>query len=171
MESNVIYFYSLFFAILASSLGIILAPKMYMAAISLFCLICFSGVLYLGFNAKYIAIFQFILCGVFLCAYIILLLKKISRLNLNLKLAPPFKIIASSLFIFLFGLLTCLFFKEEYSNSLYSIFNFISEKSSDTVNFALHGFHLQLVILLVLVTAVVLRIFLVNVNEQSEDKQ
>lgn len=162
MESNIIYFYSLFFAILTSAFGVIFAPRMYISVLSLFLLICCSSLLYLGLNAKYLAIFQFILCGLFLSVYIFLLLKKIGRINLGLKLVQPVKIVFSSVFVLLFGVLTCLFFNQEFSNSLYSIFNFITEKSSDTVRFLQYAYPLSLVLILVLVSAAVLRIFLEN---------
>ncbi len=172
MESNIFYFYSLCVIILGSAAGIILVPRMYMAVISLFCLICSSGFLYLSLNAKYMALFQFILCGIFLCSYIFILLKKINRLNLKLKLVNPIKIIASSCWILLFGILTCLFFNEEFNNSLYSIFNFIIEKSSDTINFMEHIFPLHLVILLVIVTSIILRIFLTTQTvPRNEEKK
>lgn len=160
MESDVVYFYTLFFMILGSAFGVIFAPKMYLALLSLFGLICFSGFLYLGLNARYMAVFQFILCGIFLTLYILILLKKIERLNLKLKLVSPFKIIISSGLVFSFGVMYCLFFNEEFENSLYSIFNFVIEKSTDKINFAMHIFPLHIVILLVIVTAVILRIFL-----------
>lgn len=172
MESNIFYFYFLCVIILGSAAGIILAPRMYIAVISLFGLICSSGLLYLSLNAKYMAIFQFILCGIFLCGYVFILLKKINRLNLKLKLVNPIKIIFSSLWVLLFGVLTCLFFNEEFNNSLYSIFNFIIEKSSDTVKFAEHIFPLHLVILLVFVAAIILRIFLSSpVVSQNEEQK
>lgn len=162
MESNIIYFYSLFFAILTSAIGVIFAPRMYISVLSLFILICSSCFLYLGLNAKYLAIFQFILCGLFLSVYIFLLLKKIGRINLHLKLVQPAKIVFSAICVLLFGVLTCLFFNQEFSNSLYSIFNFITEKSSDTVSFLQHAYPLSLVLILVFVSAAVLRIFLEN---------
>lgn len=173
MESNVVYFYTLFFMILGSALGVIFAPKMYLALISFFALICFSGFLYLGLNSQYLAVFQFILCGIFLTIYIMILLKKIERLNLKLKLVSPFKIIISSGLIFAFGIMYCLFFNEEFNNSLYSIFNFVIEKSVGKISFAMHIFPLHLVILLVFVTAIILRIFLETqpVIQQNEEQK
>lgn len=170
MESNIFYFYSLFILIVGSAACIILASRMYLALISLFCLICTTGLLYLALNAKYLAIFQFILCGIFLSVYIFLLLKKIRRLNLSLKLVNPAKIIISMFWVLLFGGVACLFYNEEYSNSLYTIFNFIIENSSDTVKFSQHIFPLHLVMLLVIVTAAVLRIFLSSQTQKQNEE-
>ncbi len=162
MDSGIINFYSLSVAILACAFGVIFAPRMYIAAVSLFLLICFSGMLYLGLNAQYLAIFQFILCGLCLSVYIFFLLKKIGRWNLKLKLVQPGKIVFGSLFVFLLLILTCTFFYQEFNNSLYSVFSFITEKSSDVVKFVRHAYPLSLVILLVFVSASVLRVFLEN---------
>lgn len=181
MISEILYFYLLFFLLPLSALGVILAPRMYLSVLSLFLLICCSSLLYFGMNAKYIAVFQFILCGLFLSVYIFLLLKKIGRLNLKLKLVTPFKIIPSVIFTVLFGVLTCLFFNEEFSNALFDIFSFVTIKSSDVVDFASHLFPLHLVVLLVLVSAAVIRVFLISrqnaeniplpvVSETGEDK-
>ena len=172
MESNIFYFYSLFLLILGSALCIILASRMYLALIFLFLLVCTTGLLYLTINAKYLAIFQFILCGIFLSGYVFLLLKKIKRLRLSLKLVKPAKIIISVILVLVFGMLTCIFFNEEFGNSLYTIFNFVTENSSDTVKFLQHIFPLHLVILLVIVTAAVLRIFLSSqIQHQNEENK
>lgn len=45
---------------------------------------------------------------------------------------------------------------------MYSVFSFITEKSSDVVKFVRHAYPLSLVILLVFVSASVLRVFLEN---------
>ena len=165
MLEEVFCFYILFFAIIVSAIGIILAPRMFLAMISFFLLICMTSLLYLTLNAGYIALFQFILCGVVLGVYIFLLLKKIGRLNLKLKLVPVLKIISGAFFTVAFGVLCCLFMNEEFENSLYSIFNYITEKSSDIVDFAGHVFPLHLVILLVLISAIVIRVYLINRSE------
>lgn len=168
MIPEIIYFYLLALLMIFCAAGVIFAPRMYLSALSLFFLIVFSSLLYFDLNASYIAVFQFILCGVCLSVYIFILLKKISRLNLKLKLVTPLKIICSAVFVFLFGLLTCLFFNEEFTNSFFDIFNFVTEKSSDIVNFAQHVFPLHLVAILVLVSAVVIRVFLLSVQNNTE---
>ena len=165
MLPEVFYFYLLFFAVLGASIGVIAAPRMFIALISFFVMICVTSLLYLTLNAAYMAIFQFILCAVVLCVYIFLLLKKISRLNLKLKLVPFAKLCAGVVFTLLFGVFCCLFVNQEFSSSLYSIFNFITEKSSDSVNFCGLIFPFHLVILLVLISAVVIRVFLSNRSE------
>lgn len=167
MMPEILYFYLLAFLILICAGGIIFLPRMYLSAFSLFGLIVFSSLLYLDLNAAYIAIFQFILCGVCLSVYIFILLKKIGRLNLKLKLVTPFKIVCSGLITLLFGVLTCFFFAEEFTNSFFDIFSFVTEKSSDVVNFAQHLFPLHLVMILVLVSAVVIRVFILP-SQKSE---
>ena len=167
MVPDFVYFYVFAVLMLVSAAGIIFAPRMYLSLLSLFFLVIFSSLLYFGLNAVYLSIFQFILCGVCLFVYIFLLLKKIGRLNLELKLVSRPKIIVSSFFIFIFGLCTCVFFKEEFTNSLFEIFNFVAQKSSDIVAFDLHMFPLHLIILLVLVCAVVIRVFLLSSQNVS----
>lgn len=164
--SGAFSFYLIFFLVIGSSIGVIVAPRMYLALLSLFILVSSSSLLYFGLNAKYMAVFQFILCGLILSVSIFILLKKIGRLNLKLKLVPVGKLITGVFFVVLFGGLSCLYFNQEFNNSLYSIFNYISGKSDDVVNFAAHTFPLHLVVLLVLVSAIVIRVFF---SRQSED--
>ena len=75
MESNIIAFYALTFVLFGSAVGLIFFPKMYMSLISFFCFVLSSCFLYWELNAKYLSVFQFILCGVILCGYLFLLLK------------------------------------------------------------------------------------------------
>lgn len=167
MESNVIYFYLLFTALCAGAFGVIFAPRMYMSALSLLLVVCFSSLLYLGFNAVYLAVFQFILCGLFLFVYVFLFLKKIGRINLSLKLASKTKIIASICFLVLLSVLCTLFFSQEFDNSLYSVFNFVVAKSSDIVDFKNYIFPLSLIGVLIFVAAFVMRVFLEGVEKND----
>lgn len=172
MAPDFVYFYVFAFLMISSALGIIFAPRMYLSLLSLFFLVVFSSLLYLGLNAVYLSVFQFILCGLCLFVYVFLLLKKIGRLNLSLKLVKLAKIVMSSFFILLFGICACIFFIKEFSNSLFEIFNSVAEKSSDVVNFGMHVFPLHLILLLVLVSAVVIRVFLLasqNNNAQPDE--
>ncbi len=174
---DVLAFYVLAVLILVSASMVILAPRMYLSVVSLFFLVIFSSFLYFGLNASYIAIFQFLLCGLCLFLYIFLLLKKIGRLNLRLKLVSPFKLVFRTFFVFIFGVLTYLFFVEEFSNSLFDVFSFVSEKSSDVIDFATHIFPLHLVLILVVISAIVIRIFLLSyqnseaISEDSKQKE
>lgn len=168
MEFSVIYFYFLFVALCTCALGVIFSPRMYLSVLSLFLLVCFSSVLYIGFNAGYLALFQFILCGLFLSVYIFLLLKKIGRLNLNLKLASPVKIITGAVSIAVLGVLSVLFFNQEFDNSLYSFFNVVVEKSSDLVNFKYYVFPLSLLAILIFVAAFVMRVFLEGLENRND---
>ena len=170
MESNIIYFYSVFFLILGSAAGIIFSPKMYLALLSLFVFICSSSALYLGFGANYAAFFQLILCGIVLSGYLFLLLKKIGTMDLKLKLNSVGKIIASAITVAVLGVLVVLFFVEEFENSLYEVFNFVQEKSFDAINFVANIFPLHLVIIFVFVSAIVLRIFLSRLNTNNEEQ-
>lgn len=170
MESNIIYFYSMSLLILGSAAGVIFSPRMYMSVLSLFVLICASSGLYFGFGANYAAFFQLILCGFLLSGYLFLLLRKIGITNLELKLNSLFKILVSSAVVFALGVLSLVFFVEEFENSLYTVFNFVKEKSFDAINFAANVFPLHLVIILVLVSAIVLRIFLSGLNTKNEEQ-
>lgn len=167
MIPEVLYFYVLSILMIISAASIIAAPKMYLSVGSLFLLICFSSLLYLNLNAGYIALFQFLLCGLCLFVYIFLLLKKIGRLNLRLKLVSKIKIIYSASAVLLLSCLSCLFFKEEFTNSLFDIFNFVTVKTSDVVDFAAHIFPLHLIFILVLISAVVIRVFLLSLDRKE----
>ena len=171
MVTNLIYFYFLFFATICCALGVIFAPVMYLSALALFLFICFSGVIYLYLNSVYLFVFQFILCGVFLSSYIFLLIKKIGKINQQLRLAPVSKIIVSSVFLALFGLLFVLYFTQEIDNSLYSFFNTVAEKSFVSVNFKHYLYPLSLVGVFVLVSASVLRVFLDTSQNVQQPKE
>ncbi len=173
MVTNLIYFYFLFFGTIFCALGIIFAPMMYLSAISLFLFVCFSSLIYLYLNSVYLSVFQFILCGLFLSVYILLLIKKIGRINLMLVLAPASKIIVSSIFVLLLGGLFILYFFQEFDSSLYSFFNAVVEKSFGSVNFRHYLYPLSLVGVFVLVSAAVLRVFLDNslAVEQSKEQE
>ena len=54
-----------------------------------------------------------------------------------------------------------------FSSIIFEIFNFVAQKSSDIVAFDLHMFPLHLIILLVLVCAVVIRVFLLSSQNVS----
>ena len=77
MAPDFVYFYVFAFLMISSALGIIFAPRMYLSLLSLFFLVVFSSLLYLGLNAVYLSVFQFILCGLCLFVYVFLLLKKL----------------------------------------------------------------------------------------------
>ncbi len=174
MVTSLIYFYFLFFASITSALGVIFAPKMYLSALALFLFVCFSALIYLYLNSTYLSVFQFILCSMFLSLYIFLLLKKIGRLNLELRLAPVSKIVVSGVFVLLFGMLFILYFMQEFDSSLYSFFNVAVEKSFNSVNFKHYLYPLSLVGIFILVTTAVLRVFLDNslaVEQQKENEE
>lgn len=157
---DLVYFYSQFFLILFFALGIIFAPRMYLAVLSLFALICTSTLLLLDLNAYYIGIFQTILCAFILCFYIFLLLKKTERLTLKLKLASKFKVVFSVFILILFISFCCIFFVLEFDGSLYEFFNIVAEKSFDAIEF--NPYKLPLILLFILITTVgiTLRAFL-----------
>ena len=137
---------------------------------------CFSALIYLYLNSVYLSVFQFILCGLFLSVYIFLLIKKIGRANLSLSLAPASKIIISSAFVLLLGLLFVLYFTQEFDSSLYSFFNSVVEKSFGSVNFKHYLYPLSLIGVFVFVSAAVLRVFIDNSlaaeqQKENEEKQ
>lgn len=174
MESNILYFYSLFFLTLGSAMSVVFAPRMYLSVLSLFFLICSSSVLYWNLNAKYLAIFQVILCGFFLCGFICILLKKIGRLTLIIKKKTIFNIIFKTLILLLFAIVTVIFFIEDYNNSLYTMFNFVPEKAFDEINFKNYLFPLLLATILICTTAITARVFLItdpNQPQIDEEKQ
>lgn len=162
MESNIIAFYALTFVLLGSAVGMIFFPKMYMSLLSFFCFVLSSCFLYWELNAKYLSVFQFILCGVILCGYLFLLLKKIGRLNAELHLKNLLTIVVCFTLVSLFGVCILVFFYEEYNSALYSIFNFVQEKVFDSISFGANLFPLGLIVLLVFIVAIVLRVLLAS---------
>ena len=160
--ATVICFYLMAIMLVTSALAVVFAPKMFFAVVSFFSVIFFSSLLYCFLNAKYLATFQFILCGIFLVGYILLLLKKIDKLDLSLKLVSKSKMIISSFFVFFFGFLITLFFIFEENHLLGRLFNFICQTSSDIVSFLQNIFPLSLVVIMLFVTAIVVRVLLLS---------
>ena len=116
--------------------------------------------MYFDLNARYIAIFQFILCGICLIIYLFLLLRKIERLQLELKLVSKMKMAFRSLFVVLFGCFVVFFVKEELSISLFDVFNFVYEKTSDEIDFGGDLLPLYLFSILVMVVSMVVHSYL-----------
>lgn len=153
-------FYLVSGVMLVSAFSVVFAPRMYISVLSLFLLISSSSFLYFGLNARYLALFQFILCGICLIVYLFLLLRKIERLQLELKLVSNFKIVIRSFFIFLFGAFIVFFVNEELSSSLFDVFNFVYEKASDEIDFTGNLLPLYLFVILVMVISMVVRSYL-----------
>lgn len=173
-------FYLVSGILLMSALGVVFAPRMYIAVFSLFVLVSASSFLYFDLNARYLAIFQFILCGICLIVYLLLLLRKIGRLQLELKLVSKIKIVFRSLFVVLFGCCVVFFVSEELSSSLFGVFNFVLEKTSDEIDFLGNLFPLYLFVILVMVVSMVARSylkynksddFLIVSNRNNNEKQ
>ncbi len=157
MEFEPVSFYVSALLLLGSTAGVIFAPRMFLALISLFFAFFFTGVMCFMLCAKFIAGFVFVLGALVLCPVIFLLMKKINRWNLPLKLSGVFKIVVSSVVLTVFGVIACLFVKEEFSNSLFNIFNFVNEKSQDTMTFSGHVFPLHIVLILTFAAIIVIR--------------
>lgn len=153
-------FYLVSVVMLIGALGVVFAPRMYIALLSLFVLILASSFMYFDLNARYIAIFQFILCGICLIIYLFLLLRKIERLHLELKLVSKMKMAFRSLFVVLFGCFVVFFVKEELSISLFDVFNFVYEKTSDEIDFGGDLLPLYLFSILVMVVSMVVHSYL-----------
>ena len=153
MEFEPVSFYVSAMLLLGSTAGVIFAPRMFLALISLFFAFFFTGVMCFMLGAKFIAGFVFVLGA----PVIFLLMKKINRWNLPLKLSGVFKIVVSAVVLAVFGVIACLFVKEEFSNSLFNIFNFVNEKSQDTMTFSGHVFPLHIVLILTFAAIIVIR--------------
>lgn len=157
LEFEPLCFYVTAMMLLGSAIGVVFAPRMFLALISLFFAFLFSGAMCFMVNAKFIALFVFILGGVVLCPIIFLLMKKINRWNLPLKLSGVFRIIVTSVVLCGFGVVACLFVGEEFNNSLINIFNFVNEKSADSMTFSGQIFHLHIVLILIIAAVIVIR--------------
>lgn len=168
MFSESIYFYIFSILLICNCAAVIFAPRMVLALFGLFLSFLFTGLICWTLNAHFIAIFQFVLCGLILCPVIFLLMNKISRWSLPLKLVRPFKIIIAALVSLGFGALVCLFIKEEFASSLLNIFNFVNEKSSDSVHFFSYAFPLHLLLILVVVTVIVISAIVFPSQEDEE---
>ena len=168
MEFEPVSFYLAALMLLCSTAGVIFAPRMFLALISLFFAFLFTGILCFMLGAKFIAIFVFLLGGLVLCPVIFLLMKKINRWNLPLKLSGIFKIVVSSVVLAVFGGVGCLFIREEFSSSLFNIFNYVTEKSQDSLTFSGHIFPLHIVLILIFCAVVVIKGILA-VSADGED--
>ena len=157
MDFEPVSFYLSAFLLLCSTAGVIFAPRMFLALISLFFAFLFTGVMCFMLNAKFIAGFVFVMGGVVLCPIIFLLMKKINRWNLPLKLSGVFKIIVTAVVLAVFGGVACLFVNEEFSNALFNIFNYVNEKSQDNMTFSGHVFPLHIVLVLIFAAIIVIR--------------
>jgi hypothetical protein len=162
--TDVLYFYLLFFGVLAGAAGVIAAPRLFLSVVSLFVAVSASSLLYLRLNAHYIAIFQFVFCGLVFSSLLFVLLKKTEMFNLGSKFVTKFKAFTGIVLVFVFGLLVCLFANEEFSGSLYAFFSSVSERAFADTGFSGDIFSLQLLIIMVSVAAVVL-------SWQREDTQ
>lgn len=164
MFLELLHFYVPALFLLFSALGIIFSPRMYLSLVSFFLFVVMSSLIFFDLNAKFIAVFQFILCGVCLVSYLFLLLKKMGRLNLELKLVSNSKIIWRVTVLSVFVLLGVFLLYEEFVNSLFSIFNTVAIKSFDVIDFSQNIFPLHLIVLLFILCAVVIRVFLISVQ-------
>lgn len=167
MVPTFVSFYMLAAAMILAALGIILVPRMFLALISFVVLIFASSFVLFQLNSSYVAVFQLILCGIFVSGSIFILLKKIGRLNLKNRLVPIYKILSGAITAGIFGMLVLAFFKEDFSNSLYEIFNFTNEKSTSVLDFSLYAFPLHLVLLLIFVCVLVIRVFLLSAQNSA----
>lgn len=165
--ATVICFYLMAVILIISALTVVFAPRMYISVASFFSLIFLSSVFYYFLNARYLAVFQFILCAIFLVGYILLLLKRIDKLNLPLKLVSKPKVIISSFFITLLGFSVLGFFVFEENNYFDTLFNIVCETSSDIVLFAPNLFPLCLVGIILSVISVVVRALLLPVPSSA----
>lgn len=160
MMYEVIGFYFIAIMTVMSTIGIVFLPRMIYALFSFFFLILLFSLLLCFLNAKYVALFGFLLLGVCLVGYIFLLLKKIGRLNLSLKLVSNPKMFFSGVLVVLFGLLVLSFFFSEIRCSMFQVFNITKETSFDQIGFLKNMFPLHLSLLLLLVAAAVVRVLL-----------
>lgn len=162
VESNIFAFYTLFFVVLASAIGVVFSSRMYVLLFAFFSLIFSTSFLYWNLGSKYIAISQFILYGIILCGYIFSLLKKSSSHELKSKFKNSPILIFSSIIVFLFALFAIIFFFAQYDNSLYSIFNVVNEKAFESIDFKSNVFLLLMVFVLLIIVALVSRVLLLE---------
>lgn len=171
-------FYLVSVLMLVSALGVVFAPRMYISVVSLFVLISTSSFLYFDLNARYLAFFQFILCGICLTISLFVVLRKIACLQLELKLVSKIKVVLRSLFTILFGSFFVFCVGEELSSSLFDVFNFVYEKASDSIYFSENLLPLYLFVILVIVVSMVVCSYLrsakvedsVNLNRDNNEK-
>ncbi len=151
-----IYFYILAVLLIFSASAVIFAPRMFLAIIGLFLSFLFTGLICASLNAIFVAMFQFILCGLILCPVIFLSTRKISLWDFPLRLVKIPKIVISSIIVVLFCAVICLYVREEFSSALLNIFSYVNEKSADLFNFSEYLFPMHIVIILTVVAFVVI---------------
>lgn len=171
LDSEAVYFYIFSICLLLSAVGVVFSPKMFMSVIALFGAFLFSSLIYGMLGAYFMAVFQFVLCGLFLCFVFVLIMRKITKWNLPLKIAPFYKILLSSIVFGGFGIVVYFYVFFEFNGMPLDFFDFIKEKSVDIVDFSGVMLPVYLIIILIPVMCVLLRnIYLTNTNENEEDK-
>lgn len=155
--SETIYFYFFALMLIVSSVGVIFSPRMFLSVFSLFGAFFFSSLLYELLNARFLAIFQFIFCGLLLCVTLFAVMQKISRWNLKLKVSSWLRNIVTCAALLLFVVLTAMFVQEEFSSSLFGIFSLTSERAADVLHFSDFIFPLYLICILFIAVASVIK--------------
>ena len=155
--------------LVVSAIGVVFSPRMFYAFCAFFCTLLFSSFIYALLNATFMAVFQFILCGLVLCLILLLVLKKITIWNLPLKIATTTRTVAASLIMFLFGIISCLYVNFEFNGVIGYFLDLIKEKSMDVVDFSNFMFSIHLAIILTLVLCIMVRNIYLTKNSQ-EDK-
>lgn len=170
VSAEAVYFYIYAIILVVSAIGVVFSPRMFFAFCAFFCTLLFSSCLYGLLDAGFMAVFQFLLCGLFLCIMLILLLRKITIWTLPLKIASRFRVALSAVVLFIFGILTYLYVNFEFSGSIGDFFCFLNEKSVDTVDFSGFSFSIPLMIIITMVMCVMLRnIYLTKNNTEDTD--
>lgn len=170
VNTEAVYFYIYALILIVSAVGVVFSPRMFLSFCAFFCTLLFSSCIYGLLNAGFMALFQFILCGLFLCIMLMLILKKITIWTLPLKVASVRKIVLSSVALVIFGIFSYLYVSFEFGGVIGEFFDFIKEKSVDIVDFSDFMFSIHLVIIITLVMCVMLRnIYLTKNNTEETD--
>ena len=170
VNAEAVYFYIYALILIVSAVGVVFSPRMVLSFCAFFCTLLFSSCIYGLLNAGFMALFQFILCGLFLCIMLMLILKKITIWTLPLKVASVRKIVLSSVALVIFGIFSYLYVSFEFGGVIGEFFDFIKEKSVDIVDFSDFMFSIHLVIIITLVMCVMLRnIYLTKNNTEETD--
>lgn len=165
LNVEAVYFYIYAVVLVASALSVIFSPRMFLGVCAFFLTLLFSSLIYWLLSAEFIALFQFILCGLFLCIILMMILRKITILTLPLRVGSLAKIILTCIVLLIFGLISYFYMSVEFSGAINDIFGFINAKAADRFDFTNFTFPLHLVVIITGVMCVMLRNIYLTKND------
>lgn len=151
------YFYIYAVLLIAGAAGVVFSPRMFAALCSFFFMLLFSSLIYGLLNAAFLAVFQFVLCGLMLCLMLFFILKKITIWMLPLKIASIVKIMFAIFVFCIFAVVSFFYVGFEFGSNSGLFIHMFKEKSADIIDFSGFLFSVSLAVILTLTVCVALK--------------